>query len=224
MWRLLAFMLVGMACTATSKGSFESDIAAERAAIISLYNSAGGTKWINQAGWLSGSDHCTWFGVTCYNSTSAFDGRIQQFSLYGNGLVGTIPVGLSALSVVEYFALSTNQLSGPVPKDLGSTFSEVTYFDLRYNFLSGTVPSAFSNMRSITHFVISNNFFVGDIGFLDSFPSLTYVDVSVNKFSGTVDTFLCTRPELGYCSLVGRYKTNNFELPFPACVASKCIV
>eukprot|EP00656_Telonema_subtile_P046604 TRINITY_DN530_c0_g1_i1.p1 TRINITY_DN530_c0_g1~~TRINITY_DN530_c0_g1_i1.p1 ORF type:complete len:146 (-),score=46.83 TRINITY_DN530_c0_g1_i1:90-527(-) len=96
----------------------------ELTALVDLYHSAGGTGWRRSDSWLSDTDYCSWYGVVCHNTTEGTGAKIKQFSLYDNLLVGTVPASLGALTRVEYFALSTNKLSGtcllytsPSPRD-----------------------------------------------------------------------------------------------------------
>ena len=64
----------------------------EREALVALYNSTDGANWENNTNWLEG-DPCSnlWFGVTCDDS-------------------GTTVMDIS---------LEVNQLSGPIPPELG---------------------------------------------------------------------------------------------------------
>ena len=172
-------------------------IAAEKAALRSLYAASSGAAWRNRVNWTVNEDHCTWFGVECSSAT----GRVVSFSLYDNLLIGTIPSGLSALAAVQYFALSTNKLSGTVPADLGATFGDVRYFDLNYNLLSGSIPSGVRNMSRVNHLVLSNNHFHGSIASLAPLRALEYLDTAANRLTGAIPATLCDNAELRFCSL-----------------------
>ena len=37
-------------------------------ALMDLYGATNGELWANNAGWLSGSSYCGWYGVTCEGS------------------------------------------------------------------------------------------------------------------------------------------------------------
>jgi hypothetical protein len=47
----------------------------QRYAAATLYYSTGGSSWLNQDGWMSGADECSWFGVECV------DGAVSTISL-----------------------------------------------------------------------------------------------------------------------------------------------
>ena len=67
--------------------------AAEREALIALYNAAGGPIWKNNENWLSDLPVSDWFGVTTEGN-----GLITRLSLAGNQLSGRIPPELGNLS------------------------------------------------------------------------------------------------------------------------------
>ena len=68
----------------------------ERAALVALHGAAGGASWTNK--WdLSSADHCSWYGVTCGSS-----GEVTRLELRSNGLKGTLPAELSALTSLTH--------------------------------------------------------------------------------------------------------------------------
>ncbi len=63
-------------------------------ALAALYNSAGGPSWLSQSGWLSGTDGCTWYGVTCDLAGE----YVATLTLNANGLEGSIPDAIGSLT------------------------------------------------------------------------------------------------------------------------------
>jgi hypothetical protein len=213
-------MLIAYIILATLLLPITSSTKSERHALVDLYRSAHGEGWRRSDNWITSKNICTWYGVTCSNTTS----RIIQFSLYDNLLEGTIPDSLSALTELKYFALSTNKLRGPIPPSLH--FANCEYFDLRYNFLNSSFPPGLANMTKITHLVLANNAFT-DNGGLDSIVKdmrhLSYFDVRSNQLLGVAPASLCTK-NLTFCGLVNpKYHTNAFST-IPNCLQSKCII
>ncbi|MCX6561798.1 MAG: BACON domain-containing protein [Candidatus Aminicenantes bacterium] len=88
--------------------------AAERQALIDLYNSTNGDAWTNKTSWktaplrtdgfaMPGTEN-TWYGVI----TDAVNTTVQQLYLTNNNLIGTLPSSLGNLSNVdEAFSLVT---------------------------------------------------------------------------------------------------------------------
>ena len=61
-----------------------TSIATERAALVALYNAAGGPEWTNSENWLSDRPLGEWYGVTT-------KGRVTELHLPDNNLAGTLP-------------------------------------------------------------------------------------------------------------------------------------
>jgi hypothetical protein len=69
-----------------------------RWALVTLYYSTDGSQWTNSAGWLSGSDECTWFTSNTATLNCNGAGFFADLELNENNLHGTIPSELSLLS------------------------------------------------------------------------------------------------------------------------------
>ena len=85
----------------------------DRAALVALYNSAGGSGWTASDGWNTTQALDTWHGVTLDG-----DGRVMGLALAGNNLSGTVPGSLSTLTKLTLLDLSYNGLSGAIPPRL----------------------------------------------------------------------------------------------------------
>ncbi|MCY3900204.1 MAG: hypothetical protein OXF86_16625, partial [Caldilineaceae bacterium] len=83
--------------------------AAERAALVALYEATDGANWSHNDNWLSAAPVAAWYGVVTDGS-----GRVTELNLPANGLIGPIP-DLSALTKLTRLDLGGNQLSGPIP-------------------------------------------------------------------------------------------------------------
>ena len=103
----------GDEATLTFKITVESET--DRYALVALYNATGGTRWTNQANWLSGRPIGEWHGVTTDGN-----GRVTRLSLSRNQLTGSIPPELGSLSGLRHLSLGANNgLTGPLPPEMG---------------------------------------------------------------------------------------------------------
>ncbi|MDX1763467.1 MAG: hypothetical protein R3231_04030, partial [bacterium] len=101
--------------------------AAERAALIALYNTTGGANWTNKGGWKNPplaadgfgaiGTECTWYGIACVGN------GVDEIDLYSNNLIGNLPPELSSLSSLQRLFLHYNQLTGSIPPEVVNTSS-----------------------------------------------------------------------------------------------------
>jgi hypothetical protein len=138
----------------------QADIpAAEREALIALYDSTGGASWENNDNWLGppGSEN-TWYGVT----TDAGNTTVKEISLYNNNLVGILPAQLAQLSNLEFLTLDRNQLSGNIPSELGN-LTNLQWLYLSDNQLTGNIPAELGNLSNLLILWLNNNDLMGPI-------------------------------------------------------------
>ncbi|KAL1193299.1 Receptor-like protein 8 [Cardamine amara subsp. amara] len=82
--------------------------------------------------------------------------------------------------------LSSNELSGVIPAELGNLL-KLRVMNLSGNFLSSSIPSSFSNLKDIESLDLSHNKLQGSIPQqLTSLTSLAVLDVSYNNLSGII--------------------------------------
>ena len=134
-----------------------SDVNTDRAALAALYNATNGSSWRDDTNWVSSRPLGEWHGV----STDA-DGRVTELDLHDNQLSGPIPLELGNLANLERLGLHDNQLSGPIPSQLGNLANlEVLY--LHRNQLSGSIPSELGNLADLKALSLQSNQLSGPI-------------------------------------------------------------
>ena len=109
---------------------------ADRAALVALYNATGGPNWNSNNNWLSDVPISEWSGVTTDDN-----GRVTELELGQNQLTGPIPAELGNLSNLRGLFLSGNQLTGPIPAEL-ARLTNLTALHLSGNRLTGCVPAS----------------------------------------------------------------------------------
>ncbi len=117
--------VTGKNCNVTVESLMSYDIEDDRTQLKAFYLTTSGQNWVNATNWLSNSDKCSWFGVSCNN-----DGNIVSIILPQNDLLGggnTAWFSLNNLIHLRELDLSGNLLSGTVPPLL----SHLESLDLR---------------------------------------------------------------------------------------------
>ncbi len=154
-------------------------VAADRAALVALYDAAGGDSWTNNDGWKSDQPLGDWNGVTTDS-----DGRVTILALNGNNLTGPIPAELGNLGELTDIAFYDNQLTGLIPPELGKLNHLVSLL-LHNNSLMGNVPPELSQLSSMTTMSIDRNQLTGPLPY--SFTGLS----SLTQFRFRDNAGLC---------------------------------
>ena len=87
----------------------------DRAALVALYNATDGPNWTNDTNWLSNKPIGEWHGVTVNSS-----GRVVELSLRDNQLSGPLPPELGSLASLQSLDLQDNRLTGELPACLAA--------------------------------------------------------------------------------------------------------
>lgn len=114
---------------------------AECAALVDLYQSTDGPHWYDDHGWLTDSNPCTWYGVSCT------DGSVAYLWLEGNNLAGPLPASIGDLSNAWLLHLKNNQITR-LPSQIGN-MTALRRLWLGNNALT-SVPAAIGNLANLT--------------------------------------------------------------------------
>ena len=207
---VIATLALAAAFVAAAPGEIASaqdqPTATDRAALVVLYNSAGGESWTNRAGWLSEAPIGEWHGVT----TNAA-GDVIELSLRNNRLSGPLPPELGDLASLTRLNLSLNELSGSIPPELGNLASLVE-LNLSANRLSGSIPSQLGNLTSLTKLNLSTNRLTGSIPpELGSLTNLTELDLGFNELTGQIPSQLGDLSDLTKLHLDWNITSDGFD-------------
>lgn len=204
--------------------------AAERQALIDLYNSTSGASWTNKTNWLGvAGTECTWFGVSC----NGLGTSVQQLTLPSNKLVGPIPVSIGNLS--QLFSLNlggnqlngsipasvgslsnltglffnSNQMTGPIPSELGN-LARLTNLWLQSNQLGSSIPTSLANLSNLTQLLLGENQLLGPIpSELGNLAKLTALFLHFNQLSGSIPPSLGNLSNLTILLLSGNQLTGS---------------
>ena len=171
----------------------EGTVATDRAALMALYNSAGGASWTFKNNWGSTEPLHLWAGVWTNN-----DGRVRElwldylvnYDCSGNNVVGTLPTALGNLDQIEKLVLCGNQLRGAIPNSLGN-LTNLTSLSLWNNELNGTIPESLGNLGSLQNMYLGGNQLRGAIPeSLGNLTNLTTLSLWGNQLSGAIPSSL----------------------------------
>ena len=158
----------------------EAAAAAERAALVALYEATDGPNWTDNTNWLSDRPLSTWAGVS-----TASNGRVKQLELSRNGLSGPIPPELGNLDLTE-LVLSVNQLTGSIPPELGD-LANLRRLTLGQNQLTGSIPAELGNLVNIELISLAANQLTGSIPpELGDLVNLESLQLGDNELTGPI--------------------------------------
>ncbi|RKN03595.1 hypothetical protein D7036_13550 [Aquimarina sp. BL5] len=154
--------------------------AAEKQALIDLYNATDGANWKNNTNWLTDAPVCDWYGVTVE------DGKIVEVAFFDNNLVGEIPSSIGNLKSLRTLDVYSNKLSGIVPVEIGNLLALKELF-LSGNNLSGNIPKSLGNLHQLLILDAHDNNLYGEIPIeLGSLQSLQTFSIADNKLTGSI--------------------------------------
>lgn len=140
----------------TTVTSITMALDSERDALMALYNSTSGPGWNNNTGWGTADPYCNWYGVICEA------GHVKLLDLSGNQLSGPIPPEMGNLSNLKGLDLTRNQLSGLIPPELGNLLN-MEILNLWENQLRGPIPPELGNLSNLRYLSLENNQLSGPI-------------------------------------------------------------
>ena len=158
----------------------------DRDILVALYEATDGPNWENAENWLTDTPLRTWSGVETDGR-----GRVTKLVLNSNDLTGPIPPELGNLMSLETLSLFFNGLTGPIPPELGNLTSLET-LSLYFNGLTGPIPPELGNLTSLTGLNLGQNDLTGPIPpQLGNLTSLRELNLPDNGLTGPIP------PELG---------------------------
>ena len=185
----------------------DCDAFTDRDVLVALYKATGGDSWRYKYNWLTDASLEDWVGVSVNTL-----GQVTELNLYSNNLTGPIPPELGRLASLEYLSLYKNNLTGPIRPELGNLASLDT-LSLSRNSLTGPIPAELGNLASLQRLRLSYNDLTGPIPpELGRLASLEYLSLSYNDLTRPIP------PELGkLASLKWLYLgSNDLTGPIPA--------
>jgi Leucine-rich repeat (LRR) protein len=101
--------------------------------------------------------------------------------LQGQSLIGSIPSQLSWLTGLQRLILTSNRLSGSIPKELFTNLVQLEVLDLGFNKLTGPLPPSLSSLVQLRRFSVNGNRLTGSCPSRLP-PSLQILELNANPF------------------------------------------
>ena len=159
-------------------------LSSDREALVALYHATDGPNWTYSTNWLSDKPLGDWHGVTVAG------GRVTELALGQNQLTGPLPSELGNLTSLQYMALWENQLTGPIPPELGQ-LTKLYSLNLGHNQLTGSLPTELGQLTGLEDLSFAVNQLTGPIprqfGRLTRLISL---QLQYNSLTGSIPTEL----------------------------------
>ena len=180
---LLTFSLALLSCAVFAQVS-----AKEKQALLDLYVSTNGEKWINT--WDINLPVAEWQGV------SVIDNKVTGISLLFNNIQGTIPNSIGDLTNLRILELAFNKLKGAIPTSIGN-LTKLEVLSFNGNFLNGSIPASLGNLSEIKELHLSSNLLTGVMPTsLASLENLEVLNVFDNNLSGVLPSELAKHRNL----------------------------
>jgi Leucine-rich repeat (LRR) protein len=188
----------------------------QRFALATLFFATGGADgaWRNGTGWLNSTAHeCSWSLCFCYGNYGSSD--VQWLELTSNDLAGPLPREIGILSSLMWLHVDKNLLSGSLPSELGAlTLLQALLAD--GNIFTGNIPSDIGRLTNLTYASLTSNGFVGTIPTeIGRLTNLAYLDLSDNLLRHSIPK------EIGSLSHLTTLKAarNALSEPLPTTLA-----
>lgn len=193
--------------------------------------------------WKSGTDCCTWNGVTCLNDnkrvTSLYlSGQPDIPNSYLSGIIspslskikfldgiyllnlrnitGNFPTFVFQLPNLQFIYIENNKLSGRIPQNIGS-LTRLDAFSLLGNKFTGTIPSSISELTQLTQLKLGDNLLYGSLpDGIRRLQNLTYLSLEGNQFTGKIPDFFSSFTNLRILNLT----RNKFSGEIPPSISS----
>ncbi|XP_010044547.2 probable leucine-rich repeat receptor-like protein kinase At5g49770 isoform X1 [Eucalyptus grandis] len=144
--------------------------------------------------WGKSSDPCglPWVGVTCDSNS-----RVTGLGLSSMNIKGPLPADIGGLTELTSLDLSLNKgLTGPIPSQLGS-LQKLNILILANCSFTSSIPDELGNLTELTFLALNSNNFSSNVpASLGKLSKLYWLDVSENQLYGSLPVSTNTTPGL----------------------------
>lgn len=168
--------------------------------LITFFAATNGSEWKIASGWDTPTDPCSWHGITCDVNEAGTVG-VTELNLSWNQLSGPMPAEIGDLADLHTLILQGNTLSGPIPAEIAD-LTQLEFLALSGNPLGGQLPVELWTLAKLQLLVIENAGLAG--GLSPAIGDLTNLSVLVltgNELSGPIPSQLADLANISYIDL-----------------------
>ncbi|XP_010491287.1 PREDICTED: probably inactive leucine-rich repeat receptor-like protein kinase At5g06940 [Camelina sativa] len=123
--------------------------------------------------------------------------KLEQLLLHRSGFHGEIPTSFVGLTSLKTLDLCFNNLSGEIPRSLGTSLKNLVSLDVSQNKLSGSFPGGICSGKRLINLSLHSNFFEGSLpNSIGECLTLERFQVQDNGFSGEFPAALWKLPKI----------------------------
>lgn len=151
-------------------------------ALIALYRSTGGARWTNNSNWTKVEKGIeNWYGIELDENKST----VVKIDLRTNQLTGPLPPELGNLKNLRTLLLRFNKLT-TLPPQLAN-LTNLKELDLGFNRLQGKIPGWIGRLKKLKTLRLDDNEFTGTIPEnLGNLTKLTHLSLNSNRLTGNI--------------------------------------
>ncbi|XP_062094636.1 probable leucine-rich repeat receptor-like serine/threonine-protein kinase At3g14840 isoform X4 [Humulus lupulus] len=136
--------------------------------------------------------------------------KLERLDICVNNLSGPIPAELGNITTLKYLNMESNLFSETIPSELGKLVN-MEYMSLNANNLTGRFPLSLTNLSKLWALGIGSNYFTGRMPEFGNWKQLQILDMQGSSFSGPIPPSISTLANLINLDL----SFNKLEGPLP---------
>ena len=166
---------------------------------VTISESFTPVPWMTSTNWVTDTDFCTWFGITCIGE------NVSELELISNGLSGSLPAEVSMLDgtliIIDLFDNYYLYNDGAAGNDFLGDIPSLKYLYFgSTSFSYAGIPPSLAKLTNLVEFDCSFTLYIGPIpDIFAPLVNLNYLDMGDQDWQGSpVPSSLIALPNLEY--------------------------
>ncbi|XP_062094635.1 probable leucine-rich repeat receptor-like serine/threonine-protein kinase At3g14840 isoform X3 [Humulus lupulus] len=138
--------------------------------------------------------------------------KLERLDICVNNLSGPIPAELGNITTLKYLNMESNLFSETIPSELGKLVN-MEYMSLNANNLTGRFPLSLTNLSKLWALGIGSNYFTGRMPEFGNWKQLQILDMQGSSFSGPIPPSISTLANLINLRITNLNGENSSDFP-----------